>query len=561
MELTNEKIGQILLENNYITEDDIKKAEEYARNQNSSVLQYLYKNELITPDLLGQAVAEASKLNYFDLNSKQPDRETVNLIPEDIARKLRIIITSVGAKKIIATTDSPENLNEIHNALIPLFPGMDMEIDYSLPQDIDNAFLNFRKPLETRFNQIIQSGQKVAPNIIDQIFEDALLLRASDIHFEPGEESVEVRFRVDGVLQIAGKLEKDLYENVLNRIKVLAKLRIDEHYATQDSAIRLKRDNYPVDLRVSIVPTLDGEKIVIRVLSEYLSELSYADLGLSESDQQKLERASRKPFGMILTAGPTGSGKTTTLYSIIRTLNKPQVNITTIEDPVEYKIPGINQIQVNEATDLTFSKGLRSIVRQDPDIILVGEIRDYETADIAVNAALTGHLLLTTFHANDAATTIPRMLEMGVEPFLLASTLELIVAQRLVRKICNNCRYSTELEKDKYKDLVPEIDNYFGKGKTTAYAGKGCAVCNGTGYNGRIAIYELLENSPQLQDLILTNPSGKQIWELATSLGAITMFENGIEKVKLGITTLDEVLRVANPPKLLKIKDKKLDGN
>lgn len=548
MKLTDENVSKILLKNSYISSEDLNKAEKASKDTRISVLDYLYKNDLITKDLLGQAISESFNVPYFDLNSKQPDREVVTQLPEDLAKNLRVVLYEITESKAYFTTDSPENMNSIGAQLSAFFPEKEILISYSLPDDIDQTFLFYRKSLETRFSQIVEQGERVAPNILNQIFEDALLLKASDIHCEPQEDTVIVRFRVDGVLQEAGNLDKTLYENVLNRIKILSRLRIDEHFAAQDGAIRFHKDDFPVDLRVSITPTLDGEKVVIRVLSAYLSQLSLADLGLSEKDQETLKSAARKPFGMILATGPTGSGKTTTLYSLIRLLNKPDVNITTIEDPVEYKVPLVNQIQVNNATNLTFAKGLRSIVRQDPDVILVGEIRDLETADIAVNAALTGHLMLSSFHANDASTTIPRMLDMGIEPFLLASTLELIVAQRLVRRICNSCVYSIELDRDKYIHLVPELNRYFGNEKVTLYAGKGCPVCNGTGYKGRVAIYEFIQNSPELQDLILKVPSDKQIWEVASKQGSTTMFEDGILKVKKGLTTLDEILRVATPP-------------
>ncbi len=248
--------------------------------------------------------------------------------------------------------------------------------------------------------------------------------------------------------------------------------------------------------------------------------------------------------------GPTGSGKTTTLYALLKTLNRPEVNITTIEDPVEYRIPSINQIQINTQTNLTFAKGLRSIARQDPDIILVGEIRDLETAEIAVNAALTGHLLLSTFHANDAATAIPRLLDMGIEPFLLASTLEIVIAQRLVRRICEFCRYSVTKKREEFKDILSDIEHYFPKITATLYQGKGCSTCGGTGYKGRIAIFEFIVMTPEMQDLFLKNPSTKQVWELARAQGAHSLFEDGFTKVKQGVTTLEELLRIAAPPHL-----------
>ncbi|MBT4448047.1 MAG: type II/IV secretion system protein, partial [Candidatus Komeilibacteria bacterium] len=275
----------------------------------------------------------------------------------------------------------------------------------------------------------------------------------------------------------------------------------------------------------------------------------FSNLGLSIKHQEILEEEARKPFGMILVTGPTGSGKTTTLYALLKLLNKPEVNITTIEDPVEYKIPGINQIQINNQTNLSFAKGLRSIVRQDPDIILVGEIRDEETAEISVNAALTGHLLLSTFHSNDAATAIPRLLDMEVEPFLLASTLELVIAQRLARRICEHCRVSINKEDKVIKKLIKNIDPKLADKISTLYKGKGCNICSDTGYSGRTALYEIIKVSAEMQDLILQNPSKQQLWDLAQKQGSVSLFEDGLEKVKSGVTTLEELMRVSPPSK------------
>lgn len=421
-------------------------------------------------------------------------------------------------------------------------------ITYSLPEDINLIFVHYEKALETRFSKIIEGKTKIAPELLETIFTDALLLNVSDIHFEPTPSDVLVRFRVDGVLRDAGRLPKDHYENILNRIKVQSGIRLDEHFAAQDGAMQFKNNEIFTDLRTSIVPTVEGEKVVLRVLSSYIQGLTLGELGLSEGHQKMFEEIANKPFGMIIVAGPTGSGKTTTLYALLKILNQSDVNITTIEDPVEYKIKGINQIQVNEQTGLTFVRGLRSIVRQDPDTILVGEIRDQETAEIAVNAALTGHLLLSSFHANDAATAIPRLLDMGVESFLLASTLELVVAQRLARRICTHCRFSVTESVSTIEEKYPNLKDFFEGNKITLYKGKGCEVCNNSGYKGRVAIFEFIPVSFELQNLILKNPSTQEIWKLARKQGAHSIFEDGLDKVKNGVTTLEELMRVAEAP-------------
>lgn len=542
------QIKNILVKGNYVTEENIAKAEDYAKRNDSSIENYLLSHGVITKNLLGQAVAESFHVDYADLPANTPTASQVRAIPEDVARQYRIVFFKWDDQSITITTDNPvkEGLRDL---LSRLYPGRRIILTYSLPEDIENSFIHYRKPLETRFSEILKNQTRIAPEIIEAIVSDALALKASDIHFEPQESHVIVRFRLDGVLHEAGKISKEIYENILNRVKVQARMRIDEHFSAQDGAIRFPKDKGFIDLRVSVIPILDGETIVIRILSEYVKDFTFSDLGISQKDQDVFLKAAKKPFGMILVTGPTGSGKSTTLYALIKKLNQPNVNITTIEDPVEYKVVGINQIQVNIQTNLTFAKGLRSIIRQDPDIILVGEIRDLETAEIAVNAALTGHLLFSTFHANDAATAIPRLLDMGVEPFLMASSLELIIAQRLVRKICSQCRVSFISKRDEIVKTYPTIQGFFTDESTTLYRGKGCKNCNNTGYQGRTAIFEFIEVGGDMEELILKKPSSREIWELAQKSSSRSLFEDGLEKVKNGITTIEELLRVALPPK------------
>ncbi|OHA67085.1 MAG: hypothetical protein A3C82_02415 [Candidatus Wildermuthbacteria bacterium RIFCSPHIGHO2_02_FULL_47_12] len=555
MKFDDKTLQRILLKKNYIKQEDIQNADDFTKTSHASFVDYLLQANLITKDLLGQAIAESFEVPYVDLNSTQSTPLQVQKIPEEIAKKYHALVSAEEKKKILVTTDDPEE-PKLLPALKKLFPGKNISIAYSLPEDIEANFVHYQKPLETRFSKILEKKGRIAPELLEEIFDDALLYHASDIHFEPRQKDVLVRFRVDGVLYEAGRIPKEYYENILNRIKVQSGLRIDEHFAAQDGSFRYessslagKKDVSGVDFRVSIIPTTEGEKVVLRVLSAYVQGLSLSDLGLSSAHQELLSQAAAKPFGMILVVGPTGSGKTTTLYALLKIVNSPDVNITTIEDPVEYKMLGINQIQVNAQTNLTFAKGLRSIVRQDPDIILVGEIRDEETADIAVNAALTGHLLYSTFHANDAATAIPRLCDMGIEPFLLASTLDVIVAQRLVRKICDACRYSivksaSDFDTPQLKTVLP----YFEEKSITLYEGKKCEACNHTGYKGRTAIFEFIQISPEMQNLILRSPSAKEIWHVARKEGSQTLFEDGIEKVKAGVTTVEELLRVAEAP-------------
>lgn len=542
-------IAEILLKGNYASDEDIKKAQNFAKANHTSVEEYLLGHGVITQNLLAQAIAEYYKVPYADLGTKPPSKEYVLKIPQELAIDNQLVLFDENETHATIATDNLSRALQTQTSLQQYFPNKKISFAYATSSQIESAFIHYRKPLETRFTAIIATQTKVAPEIIEEIVSDALTFKASDIHFEPQATIVMVRFRIDGVLHEAGRVPKEIYENILNRIKVQARMRIDEHFAAQDGAIRFPKDGGFVDMRVSLIPTLDGETIVIRLLAEYVKGFTFADLGVSQKDQEIFLRAAKKPFGMILVTGPTGSGKSTTLYSLIKVLNNSSVNITTIEDPVEYKILGINQIQVNAQTDLTFAKGLRSIVRQDPDIMLVGEIRDLETAEIAVNAALTGHLLFSTFHANDAATAIPRLLDMGIEPFMMASSLELLIAQRLVRKICTQCRVSFTASLSVMEKIIPNAKRFFPKNTISLYKGKGCDNCGNTGYKGRTAIYELIPIEQEMQDLILKNPSTQEIQALARKSGSRSLFEDGLDKVNTGVTTINELLRVALPPK------------
>lgn len=543
-----QQLKSILLKESYISKEDSETAEK-AAHDSVGYIEYLIRQEVLTKSLLGQAIAEAYKLPFVDLSSNLSIKDNVTLVPEEDARALRLVVVKTDDATVQVATDIPPEKLESQK-ILALFNGKKVRLAYTLPEYIDNAFELYVRPLATRFSEIISRSDRVAPEIVDEIIRDALNFKTSDIHFEPHGEEVVVRFRVDGSLREAGRLPKTYYENILNRIKVESGMRIDEHLTSQDGAMQRRSETQQVDLRVSLIPTVEGEKIVMRVLGSYVAGLSFADVGFGEAHREVIERSIAKPFGMILTVGPTGSGKTTTLYSLLKLLNKNDVNITTIEDPVEYKMAGTNQIQVRANSNMTFAKGLRSIVRQDPDIILVGEIRDQETAEISVNAALTGHLLLSSFHANDAATAIPRLVDMGIEPFLLSSTLEIIIAQRLARRICPHCRYSLPV-KDAIKTMKAHRmnwDAYFKK-DDIVYAGKGCNVCGGSGYYGRIALFEIIEITPEMQELMLHSPTTRQIEELARKQQSAPMFEDGIEKVKLGMTTLSEIMRVV-PPKI-----------
>ncbi len=549
MRISEEKILEALVKGNYLGGEDLKRAQDFSGANRVTALNYLESEGIINKNIIGQALAESYDVDYADLDSNSPDSKQIAKIPENLAKKLRVVLYREDKEEVIVTTDNPAQ-ESLESELQKIFPNKKVIFVFSLPEHLDAVLSSYQKNLEKKFLKIISDGRQIAPLILETTFEDAITLHVSDIHFEPGAQEVLVRFRIDGVLHDVAKMPKEQYENVLNRIKVQSGIRLDEHYSAQDGAMQYKRrqDNTVIDLRVSIVPVVEGEKVVLRILSSYIEGLVLSELGFLPNHRLILEEAIKKPFGMIMVAGPTGSGKTTTLYALLKILNQSDVNITTIEDPVEYKMRGVNQIQVNSATNLTFAQGLRSIVRQDPDIILVGEIRDEETAEIAVNAALTGHLLLSTFHSNDAATVIPRLLDMKIEPFLLASTFELIVAQRLVRKICVHCKESESISGKSIFEKNKNLQGFFEDKEYTLYKGKGCIACDHTGYLDRTALFEIIQMTPELKELILKNPSSQSVWDLARNQGTKSIFEDGVEKVKNGVTTLEELLRVALPP-------------
>jgi len=411
--------------------------------------------------------------------------------------------------------------------------------------------LPLKTPTRAEMDKLIE---KSASGHIEEPLELFLALlryahatRASDIHFEPDREQAVVRLRIDGILHDEFILPLSIHNRLISLIKILTHMRTDEHRAPQDGRYEFQAEKGNVDVRTSIMPTSDGEKAVMRLLSSESHSLSLEQLGFGEKDLDRVKRAVKKPWGMILATGPTGSGKTTTIYAILEMLNNRGVNISTIEDPVEFYIPGVNQSQVDQAAKVTFANGLRALLRQDPDIIMVGEVRDQETAKIAVNAALTGHKMLSTLHTNNAATTIPRLLDMGVEPFLVASTLILAIAQRLLRRICPECCITKKVTYEEAKNIVDvqALEELFKKGKTIEVVeAKGCRACNESGYRGRIGLYEVIAMTEELQKLIIRRSSADDIERQAISEGMTPMMKDGADKVLQKETTLEEFVRV-----------------
>ncbi len=395
---------------------------------------------------------------------------------------------------------------------------------------------------------LIQPVAKISlVELVDLLVEYAFVGHSSDIHIQPDEERVRIRFRIDGILrdifEHAGGIGRMIHHEIISRIKVHSGLRIDEHLAPQDGRFKVAIEGFgDVNVRVSIMPTYYGENAVLRVLAP-TKEFNLEALGFEPKDLVKVEKAIKKPYGMILANGPTGSGKTTTLYTILMRLNNPDTSIITIEDPIEYSLNGATQIQTNSDVGLTFAAGLRYILRQDPNIVMVGEIRDEETAGIAVNAALTGHLVLSTLHTNDSATTFPRLLDMGVPPFLVASTINIAMGQRLLRMICNQCKAPRAFTNVEYKSLM-EIMPEVGRFGNAFFMGTGCEACNSSGYQGRIGVREVLEISDEIRQLVMNRANAKQIKEAAVKNGMTTMMEDALQKASQGLTTIEEILRI-----------------
>ncbi len=416
----------------------------------------------------------------------------------------------------------------------------------SASAQLDETLNSIRALIEQELTRQPESGFSVA-RLIDLLITYASISRASDVHIDPTPDQIRVRFRIDGILHDTFQFPKIIQSLLVARMKILCGLRTDEHQAPQDGRFKLLlREIGPVDIRVSIVPTYYGENVELRLLQSPSDNFQLANLDMSPSDLAKVEQAIRRPYGMILATGPTGSGKTTMLYTVLRTLNTSEVSIITIEDPIEYSIEGIEQIQVNSQSELTFASGLRSILRQDPNIIMVGEIRDEETAEIAVNAALTGHLLLSTLHTNDASTTLARLTEFKIEPFLVASTVNVAVGQRLVRQICPYCRIAKVITDVEFQSLSESIPAAILGNNRVFYVGQGCSQCAGTGYKGRTGIYEVLIIDDEIREAIMRRANASEILALATKNGMTTMLQDGFRKALEGKTTIEEVLRVVH---------------
>ncbi len=554
MAISDEQLYTILKENEYVPEAQLETIQKNAIADKVSLYEALVDKDLLSDENLGKITADFLKLPFISLSKIMIPQDILAIIPEDIARRQKIVVIGQDKTALKVATSQPENTDI--QQFIAQKTGLPLHIYFSTEKDINNTLRLYKKQLQERFDELLKEQVAVAgaahakdapiTKLVDLLIEYAYYNKASDVHIEPRPADSITRFRIDGVLHDVLMLPKELHGQVITRIKVLSKLRTDEHLSAQDGKMQIKLADEALDVRVSIVPVVQGEDAVLRLLSSKSRQFSLSDLGMADKDLAKIKTAYQKPYGMVLVTGPTGSGKTTSSYAVLKILNTREKNIATIEDPVEYEIKGITQIQVNPKTNLTFADGLRSILRQDPDIILVGEIRDEETADIAINSAMTGHLVLSTLHTNNAATALPRLIDMGIEPFLVASSVNVIIGQRLVRKICDSCRVSYTQERTELLKRFPEsiITKYFGKSREIRmYRGKGCPICHTTGYSGRVGVYEILEITEEVKKLITEKADADDIKKKALSQGMTTMFENGLSKVQEGLTTVEEVLR------------------
>jgi len=573
MKIDNTQLYDYLIENEIASEQDIAPVFVHAQKDNVQLCDLLMEENVISESDCAKSIAAILGYPFVDLTKEDVATDILNIIPEQVAKKSQVIAFDREGDTLKVAMQDPENLQMID--FLKKKTNLDIMPYVTTGDGIRTVLKQYTKSLKAEFGDMIKDEDdendseeedlvKIAEDlpivrIVDTLIKHAILEGASDIHIEPQEKDVMVRYRVDGILRQAMTLPKTALSGIIARIKVLSNLKLDEHRLPQDGRFKMESDEYKMSFRVSILPVFDGEKIVMRLLDETSTGLTLEKMGLHGESLEAIQREIHKPNGMVLVTGPTGSGKTTTLYTVVDILNSPEVNISTIEDPVEYRMDSINQTQVKAKIGMTFAAGLRSLLRQDPDIIMVGEIRDKETLEIAIHAAMTGHLVLSTLHTNSAAGAIPRMVDMGVEPFLIASTTNIVIGQRLVRRLCVECRKSYKLNQKEVETLALSYDidavletlyrigglkNGVKWMDIELFKPDGCSQCNGSGYKGRGGIYEVFEITEAIEKLITQNATSEVMEKKAREEGMITMVEDGFYKVVQGFTSIEEVMRV-----------------
>jgi len=549
----------------YLTQGQVDAVEQaYAgMEEPQNLASFLIENNYLSEDQVIQALSDHHKIPYISISDYEIDREILDSVNEETARRYQIIPLDRTDQQLTVAVTDPDNIHHLDE--IKLKTKMDVLPVLSLPREIEAAIDKYYAPtaeqdvedsysallgdLEAEDVEVIQDANEeegdvdTAPviRLVNMLISEAIRTRSSDIHIEPEEKGVRVRCRIDGVLKEMPGIPKKMQNAVISRIKIISELDISEKRKPQDGRFKMKAENKVVDFRVSTIPTVHGEKVVMRLLDKSNLQLDLTKLGFEPESLAKFERAIKRPFGMIIVTGPTGSGKSTTLYSGLSRINDPAKNIMTAEDPVEYQIKGINQVQARPDIGMGFAEVLRSFLRQDPDVIMVGEIRDYETASISIKAALTGHLVLSTLHTNDAPSSINRLVDMGVEPFLVGASLLLVVAQRLSRRICTKCSQPYTPSSDLMRQLGIDPEK---AGELTFHEGRGCSNCTDTGYRGRLALYEVMEMTEALSNACIEKASNNDLKAIARREGMRTLRDSGIVKVLEGLTTVSEVLSV-----------------
>ncbi len=563
----NQTLSDILLAQHLLTQEQYNDVRVKSATQNVSDESILTSSNYVSEQNLTEAKAKLLGIPFIDLESTSFSPQALAFVPRAVAERFSVVpfMYDDKIKTLSIAMGNPVDLDAL--SFVRQKTGLTVKSFAAGPADVARAInQQYRQEIVGQVGEAIKETEeynkiktvdskdialiiKSAPvaKIVSTILEYAVTSRASDVHIEPQEDRVRVRYRIDGILYDRLSLPKSVQESVLSRIKILSEMKIDEHRTPQDGRFNFRVEDKEVDLRISVLPTVFGEKIVMRLLRKSGGVPSLQELGLTGVSLKNLETAMLRPHGIITVVGPTGSGKTTTLYSVLNKLNTTRVNIMTLEDPVEYQMPGINQVQINPAVGLTFATGLRSFLRQDPNIILVGEIRDQETTELAIQAALTGHLVFSTLHTSNAAGALPRLVDLKAERFLLASTMTAILGQRIVRKICSHCKVSYAPLPQIVTEMKAVLGNLFPaqNGELKLYKGKGCEDCGDSGYLGRIGIFETLPVGDKISALVLSNPDSSTIEKEAISEGMITMKQDGYIKVLQGITTVEEVLRVA----------------
>lgn len=558
-----------LINKNIITKEQAGQYEIESISKNVPIDQYLLQYSTISKDEIMKIKAELLNVRYVSIETTAIDPQALKFIPEALASRHSIMPYLYDDKQKCLYTATSDPMNLSLQDFVEVKTGLKCILVLALQEEISKAIsIAYAKNISPEVEKAIaevtptkknteltpvfkKNDVAVAPiaKIVNTILDFAMKSRASDIHIEPHELKSRVRYRIDGILQEKLTLPSSIHESIVSRIKILSEMKIDEKRVPQDGRFNYKNSEEEIDLRVSSLPIVFGEKVVMRLLKKSGGMPTLADLGLKGAQLKRFEDGIARTYGIVLITGPTGSGKTTTLYSVLSRLNSQAVNIVTLEDPVEYQIEGINQVQINPKAGLNFATGLKAFLRQDPNIILVGEIRDKETTQLAIQAALTGHLVFSTLHTNDAATAIPRLTDLGAEPFLIASVLSIAMAQRIVRRICDNCKESfippPEIQTTIKEVLGPLLPMEYKNGQQIQLMrGKKCEECNNSGYKGRIGIYEILKSSPEVNNLIIKESSSQLIVEQAQKEGMALMKQDGFLKALEGITTIEEIMRV-----------------